>query len=270
MEIQIVKPIEFYQKKKTIISCKDVLEKYNKFFEEYNCFSENAIVFVQPVIKPVIKRNVIHKPHKEAKTVKRHMLGILNIMNTENYKKMLLKIKIYITTDNIKEIFQEIIEKCCYQIFYLQVYFQLLQDLMNSFSEKERIIALDVINEFVEEYMDNSYILKFSKTQDSYHDFCTIQRNKMLIMAKNSMIIELITKTDFVKNRNIKDYSETIFNEFLKYIKIQNEIADVLLNIMIELAKNGATFDIDDLTIIETCPKTKFLISDLVKILAQT
>ena len=37
------------------------------------------------------------------------MLGILNVMNTENYKKMLLKIKIYITTDNIKEIFEEII-----------------------------------------------------------------------------------------------------------------------------------------------------------------
>ena len=264
MEIQTVKPVEFYKRKGIAID-NAVEEKYKSFFLLYNCFSDNAVVVIQPstIFKPFIKRTLVKK---ENKTVKRHMLGILNVINTENYRKLLLKTKIFITSDNIKEIFTEILEKCTFQIFYLQIYTNLMKDLMNSFSDYEKNIALSVINDFAEKFLNNEYILTMPQSADAYHDFCTVQKNKMIIMAKNAILIEYMKNTDFIKVIDMVSYSTKIYEAFIDNISTNVEIADLLLHLMIELAKAGAVFDKHPIECLKTSKKIKFLIEDLLKL----
>lgn len=268
MEIQIVKPTEFHKRKSLVEIPGDIKEKYTKLFQQYNCFSDNAVIVIQPSVtfKQVAKKSHPSILRKEPKTVKKHMLGILNVINDDNYRKMLLKTKIYINKDNIKEIFEEILDKCCYQIFYIHVYMSLIRDLMISFSEKEHTVAVSVVNEFILKFVSSGYLLEINKTEDSYHDFCILQKKKMSITAKNLMLIHLLETTDFVKVTTFKSYSDMIYSAFLSNIHINPEIADVLLQMLIELAKKGIMFNCSIMTQINSNQKLKFMIDDLMKI----
>lgn len=263
MDIQIVKPSEFHKYKGEL--CLESEEKYKVFFAKYDCFSENAVIVIQPnkyIKKSNISNHTILK--REPKSVKRYIMGILNIINSENYKKLLLKTKMYITIENIKEIFVEILDKCVGQIFFIQIYISLITDLMACFCENEKNIALNIINEFINKFMEKNYIVDQPQSP-SYHDFCVSQKNKMIIISKNILIIELLTKTDYVQNYTINSYANILYDECIKIIDINNDIADVLLQMLIEICKTSKVWI--DVEIIQQKNtknnKTMFLVSDL-------
>jgi hypothetical protein len=281
-DIIIVKTIEFYERK-GLVNDPIIEAKYNKLFQQYVCFSDNAVVVIQPnIASKIYKKSAIfhnsnrqHHHHnvthikKEPKTVKKYILGILNIINITNYKKMVVKIKMYINHDNINEIFNEILEKCIIQIFYLSIYIDLIKDIMNSLSDNEKLTAIDIINKFVNAFIkDEKYILLEPKTDNSYHDFCIMQKNKMIILSNNSIIIALLKNTDYLADVNIKSYSDLIFNTFMNNIKLNVAVADILLQMIIELVKNGSHFDCNVLKTISTSTNAKitFLIKDIIEL----
>ena len=268
-DIIIVKPVEFVQRKDIAIDA-SIVEKYKSFFQQYNCFSDNAVVVVQPVISKVIKRHPIASSKKD-KSVKKIMLGILNVINETNYKKMLLKAKIFVSSDNLKEVFQEILEKCSFQVFYLSIYSSFIKDLVQSLSDSERQVAMNVINQFLSEFIKEGYMLQIPKTEDSYHDFCIMQKNKMLIVSKTMILIELSINTTYVTIVTLQAFTDKVFSDLLNEMnKPQNnsEIISTFLQILLELAKQNVHLDkskLMDISTIQTNQKIKFMIIDLIR-----
>lgn len=255
------KPADFFAHKHVQIE-DAILKKYKAFFEQYNCFSEQAVVLIQNTPAPKHAKKYPSTIKRENKTIKRTILGILNVINADNYKKMLVKTKILINTENITEIFTEILNKCVYQIFYFSVYFMFIQDLLNSLSDNERNTAKAIIRKFVEDFIDDGYIIEQTKTEDAYHDFCMLQKNKLAILSKNQMTIQFVNHMDFLQDINLQEFSNKIFNILVDTISVNNEYADVLLNLMLEL-KKYYTFDMSIFKNIKTTNKLQFLINDI-------
>jgi hypothetical protein len=259
-DIIIISPSDFYKKRKSEPTI--YTEKYKELFEKYNCFSDNAVVIVQTqqiIVKTYRKTNI----KKENKSIKRILLGILNIINENNYNKMLFRTKILITPDNLKDILTEILDKCVCQIFYLSIYSAFIKDLIGSFTENDKQIALYIINNFIDMFLNNGYILTIIKSDNSYHDFCMMQKNKTEIFSKNLITLEFLITTNYLNNLTLDSYSNTIFTAFLANVNINNEIADVLLHIMLEISKRGHKFDKNILKNIKTIQKLQFVITDL-------
>lgn len=260
-DIIIISQTDFYKKKKLEESI--YTEKYKELFKQYNCFSDNAVVIVQTqqvVVKTYRKSNI----KKENKSIKRIMLGILNVINDDNYKKMLFRTKILITPENLKDIITEILDKCVFQIFYLSIYSAFIKDLVNSFTDNDKQNALSIINEFIHNFLNDGYILIIHKSENSYHDFCMMQKHKTEILSKNMMLLEFLTTTNYLTNLTIDSYSNKIFKAFLEYVNVNNEIADVLIQMMLEISKKGYTFDKNILKNIKTIQKLQFVINDLI------
>lgn len=293
--IIIIKPVEFYSRKDAVhdvLSTIKIQEKYANLFKDYICFSDTAVVVIQPNLPfKIIKKsyngnhhgqhhssqNSSHHNRKEPKTVKKFITGILNVMNSDNYKKMLLKIKIYINNNNIHEIFTEIIDKSISQIFYIKNYINLIKDLTQSLTEQDRSIGIEIINKFVSTFInDKQYILDVSPmnspsnhTSDQYNKFCKTQKMKTIILSKHAMIIELFQQTNLINadTLTMQDYCYLIYNSFMEYINIDNEIADILLQMLIELSKQGQKFNCEYFkTITVNNSKINFLIQDLIDI----
>jgi hypothetical protein len=257
---------EFYNLKNNPLN-PVIVEKYVTLFVQYSCFFDNAPVIVQTHVRQNVKRHN-HTPNnsrREHKTVKKIILGILNIINDSNYKKLVLKIKMMITPENIVEVMTEILDKCVYQIFYIGIYFNLIKDLMNSFSDQERGLSIVCINDFFNEFViSKKYILDSFKTEDHYHDFCMTQKQKMMILAKNMMLLEFLKYTKYIEKINIESYSMLIFNSFLEQFSVNIEIADVLLQMIVEMSKQKIKFDIQKLKCLKTNQKLKFMIETII------
>jgi len=288
-DIIIIKPVEFYNRKDVVhdvISTIKIQEKYANLFRDYICFSDTAVVVIQPNLPfKIIKKSYngnhhsSHHHRKEPKTIKKFITGILNVMNSDNYKKMLLKIKIYINNNNIHEIFTEIIDKSISQIFYIKNYINLIKDLTQSLTEQDRSIGIEIINKFIFTFINEKQyildvpdILPTSHTSDQYNNFCKTQKMKTIILSKHAMIIELLQQTTIINTDTLtmQDYCYLIYNSFMEYININNEIADILLQMLIELSKQGQRFNCEYFkTIIVNNAKINFLIQDLIDIHAQ-
>ena len=295
-DIVIIKPVDFYSRKDIVhdvLSTIKIQEKYAKLFQDYICFSDNAVVVIQPNLPfKIIKKtyNNSHHGHghqsqhashashhhsrKEPKTVKKVITGILNVMNSDNYKKMLLKIKIYINNSNIHEIFTEIIDKSISQIFYIKNYINLIKDLTHSLIEPDKNIGIEIINNFISTFInEKQYILDTSPISDTYNNFCNTQKMKTTILSKHAMIIELFQHTNLINadTLTMQDYCYLIYNSFMEYININNDIADILLQMLIELSKHGQKFNCEYFkTITVNNSKINFLIKDLIDINAAT
>lgn len=260
-DIIIISHSDFYKKKKSEESI--YAEKYRDLFQKYNCFSDNAVVIVQTqqvVVKTYRKTNI----KKENKSIKRIMLGILNVINEDNYNKMLFRTKILITSDNLKDILVEILDKCVCQIFYLSIYSAFIKDLIACLSDIDKQNAINIINEFIDKFVNNGYILTIYKSDNTYNDFCMMQKHKTEILSKNMMLLEFLTTTNYLVNVTIESYSDKIFKIFLEHVNVNNEIADVLVQIMLEISKKGYVFDKNILKKIKTINKLQFVINDLI------
>lgn len=269
-DLLIVPPAEFYKHKDRTIDHAFV-DKYKELFSKYNCFSENAVVIIQSAATTNVNKQKKY-PHnlnikREQKSLKKQLLGILNVINEDNYKKMLLKTKILITSDNLKEVFTEILDKCVCQIFYLSIYSAFIKDLMASLSDIERQMAVNIVNEFVKDFMNQSYIIKVAKTENAYHDFCSFQKAKMQILSKNMIILDFLNNSTIIAATTINTYGSIIFKAFMDNIDTNTDVADVLLQMILEISKYDNTFfDREALSLIKTTNKLQFMIDAVLKI----
>ena len=86
---------------------------------------------------------------RKPKDLNKIILGILNVLNNDNYHKMFTKIRLMKNEHNISKIILEILDKCSIQVFYLNIYMRLIEDIVNICSDIESKIAIEAINKFV-------------------------------------------------------------------------------------------------------------------------
>lgn len=142
----------------------------------------------KPVTK-VFDGSLTNDPFGE---MKRKLKGLLNIINKNNYKKVIIKIKSLITVDNAKDVYEILLATTCTQVFYIAIFINIIMDLTEHMNETKQICDI-VLSEFIENFIYNREYIVMSnvENQEDYDIFCRQQKQKCLITAKNLVIIEL-------------------------------------------------------------------------------
>jgi hypothetical protein len=139
--------------------------------------------------------------------MKRKLKGLLNIINKNNYKKVISKIKALITIDNAKDVYEILLATTCTQVFYIAIFINIIMDLTEYMIETKQICDI-VLNEFIENFIYNrEYISSNVENHDDYDMFCAQQKQKCLITAKNLVIIELLNR-QFSKVWSVQTYAD--------------------------------------------------------------
>lgn len=296
IDIIIINESIFLENKKTkeadaIITT--IQEKYNEIFKKYPCFSATQVNSFIPTTKSIEQQQFyrnysnnkkqFHKENesinpfisKKPKELERIILGILNVLNHSNYNKMLTKIRLIKSDNNIAIIINEILQKCSMQIFYINIYMKLLKDIINLCTDQEKKIVFENINLYVNQYIIlnewmNEYIINID---DEYNSFCIKQKQKATLIAKNIMIYNLITLFNLTKN--IKDYSMIIINDLKLNIENKNEDCSILLFQMLifitktekKIIKEIGNWDFDYIHSKISSNKFKFIVEEFIALI---
>jgi hypothetical protein len=214
-------------------------KKYEELFSKYECFTSKNINALY--IKDIKQRgngyhNYNTKPRDKQikKPLEKIILGILNIINLDNYNKMINKLRILSTKDTISIIINDVLLKCCSQPFYLKIFVRLMSDLIATSGYKEIIVV--EIYKFITLFMlEDEYILKNKDNIKDYDLFCLQQKHKLYILGKINLIIALVKD-----NIIFLQISEIIFYIFENLKNIENDEYhyDILLQILIIMYKN--------------------------------
>jgi hypothetical protein len=300
-DIIIINRSQFQEKRLEEVDKDSVIyKKYGELFLKYQCFSNTHInLFTPPKGNFSYKNsgngnehhnkynNYSKKPHftedrnsflsRKPKELSKIILGILNILNNENYNKMVAKIRLLKSETNIGDIIGEILDKCCLQVFYLNIYMRLLQDITNLCTDVEKKISVNSINKYVDNYIDNSeWKNEYIKTvdEDEYNAFCGSQKLKSRLIAKNMMANRLMTM--FELNRTVEEYASMIISDLKINLEMKNEnVCIILIQMLIYMSKTvkntiKSLFDIDCVYLysrVNGC-QIKFIIDEFLNIIS--
>lgn len=264
-DIIIINESIFLKRKNIIIQeeLTNIQKKYKEIFIKYPCFSAIQVnSFISTNNKSTDQqfnrsRSNTHingynnKKHfykeddkinprisKKPKELEKIILGILNVLNDKNYNKMLTKIRFLKSDNNIAIIINEILDKCSMQIFYVNIYMKLLNDIVNLCTELEKKITFENMNLYINKYIIsnewmNDYIINI---EDSYNSLCTNMKKKKTLVAKNIMIYNLIKL--FNLDKNIKHYVTILINDLkLNLDNEKEEISIIIFQMIIFITK---------------------------------
>jgi hypothetical protein len=274
---------DFMGKKDKVICSPEVKSRYETLFQSAECFFSTGFVskpfpskpkprghhlpsplppsasanFRRPYIKPVKKINPFEKTH--IKKVK----CILNVINASNYLKQFNKMKFVMENDNITDIVPLILETGVIQIFYINIFINLLVDIAKNYrSEVE-----SYVNQFVRTFLDSRLIFEtanpITPSNTDYDVFCATQKQKSIKISTGIMILNLIN-AGFTKI-DIATYVETLIS-ICNENKNDELMVDTILQILVECKKlfGSVSFDvIDHLKSFVTNSKSKFLVDSL-------
>lgn len=233
--------------------------KYMELFAKYDCFNK---VCIAPVAKN--KPRVVHyNPRLQRnKPIEKIILSTINVINIDNYDKMLNRFRLLATKDNIVILIREILNKCCMQIFFLKIFVRLISDLKRTSGFTEEITG--EIKAFVNKFVDEKeYLYKgHSATVDTIYDkFCSEQKHKNYILSKNMLITELHKAK--LASFDIQVYFALLYNELIRLEKTYHDMfVQMLLDIVragIVIKNNGYDFDHFD----KSNKKLAFMIEEL-------
>lgn len=244
---------------------KNILNKYDLIFKKYKCFSSKNI-FNEEYNKNYTKKNNNNKWIIK-KNIDKSIINILNILNEANYTKMLDRIKIIKSKNNLNIIVKEILNNCTKQSFYLKMYIKFIEDILNFSIDEDKKTILLIINDYIsksinviEIYLKNNSI---TSSIEDYDNFCDIQKQKKEIISKNIIIINLFKKFNTENNLNyyyniLKNVLNTCLNE---------EKLILIIQLLIEIKTNDNSININVNLINDTNNKRlNFFIEELNKI----
>lgn len=219
----------------------ELLEKYNKLLG-YDCFSNKIIYNNKDKAYRCLndKKNFrIRERDNRKKPIEKVILGILNIINNDNYDKILNKLRLVATEENITNIINEILNKCCSQVFFMKVFLKLIIDLVNVTGYHE--IMISNINNFIDSFViNNEYLyIKNNEVEDKktdYDNFCNDLKHKSYILSKNLLIFELL-KTGRCTEMDKDIYILYFFNNLKNINEKDHYHNDLLLNILLDILK---------------------------------
>jgi len=280
-----INPIDFIVRKNTYTPNQSILDKYSFIIGRHSCFREETASHYShhhpnnhtfnadsrektlhykrhTKKKHIICNNISQPPpfltpHKDKDSL-RLIMGLLNVINTDNYSKIFMKLRLLIDNDNLPKLVDVILEKCCIATIFVNIYIKLLEDIGNIFDISYNIFK----------WVDSAktkIILKETNigTLDSYDEFCRLQKHKLYVAGMTTTLIKL-TKACLINNTYINDYFDFVER---KITNLEDEYyLDIYLNIMIDICKAYKEFLTPSKEIVEKLPSN---VSPRIKFLMQ-
>jgi hypothetical protein len=177
----------------------------------------------------------IHKVNLNHKPLDKTITSILNIINTSNYVKNLNKIRITSSNENIRHITNEILQKCCSQNLFMNVFLRLLIDMIK-LSGLGPLICEEISIFATNFYDKKEYVFEApDQNKDNYDIFCLEQKHKINAIAKNIAIIAIFLKNIVPVDMNY--YFRHFVDQLDDDKKHSTSCIDIILNILIDLTK---------------------------------
>lgn len=274
-DIIVISLEEFNKIKNTITLDLQIKEKYEGLFNKYDCFFKTNIGNNGVIPKkgqstyskkePVFE--VMSKTHypKKIKTTSQEVTGLLNIMNRQNYSKVLSKFRFLLSKENIQSVMKEILIKCCLQIVYKDLYIRLILDI-TELSGYDDVIRSSLAL-FFDDYISKKQIVFCGNNKTDiceYDIFCNQQKHKSITLARNILFLDLF-KHKLLKV-DINHYIQYIIECVDQHLNDEYHL-DIILSIILHIM--DSSFDIseenltkiinilDNITI--NCPNKKIL-----------
>ena len=157
------------------------------------------------------KYNILDRPNKKNKTFENKILGILNIVNEANYSKMLNKIRLIKSDENITDIIFEILKISTIQIFYLQIYIKLLRDIFEYSTKTEQDKITLFLNTYFNDFIENRQWKEVRNTETDYNSFCNYKKKQDVMISNNIIINEL--------QKNFNGKFEIDYNNYIQILE---------------------------------------------------
>ena len=184
-------------------------------------------------------------------------MGLLNVINTDNFGRVFMKIRLYLDRDNIQQVVLSILEKCCVATIYVNVYIKLLEDLSVLFDIR------DIIVRFVQN-AHTAIAFKEKEGEDQYDQFCRMQKQKLYVLGQNVTIIKL-TKASLIGMDMLKWYASHFLREIVQ--EQREYYLDIYLNVVLEIQKSYRHMIARPEELMKqiqtTSPRLKFLVQSL-------
>lgn len=172
---------------------------------------------------------------------KRVMKGLLNIINKENYHKISRKVLAEVNEENVGCIVSCVLENACLQVFYLPIFANLLDDIINGYAQYNAIIV-DTINEFIDSFICKKEFIydesNLESLETKYLRFCKQQKHKSIASSRCIVVVHLLSKgfskiwnlqtycthvTDLLSDYKSSEFNTDILITMVKYIKQKNK-----------------------------------------------
>lgn len=271
--------------------------KYDDIYKTYQCFTVTTLIPPPSLVKYHEDNNRIFKNRKRIerkdesyftnrkKDIHRTILGIYNVLNHDNYNKMLSKMRLIKNETNISLIVNDLLDKCTIQIFYLNIYIKFLHDIEELCTPQERLIVINCFNTFINDYVSKHEWIneKIIESYSDYNAFCDSQKRKNIIIAKNIILCNLLNLYDDL-SISIDDYIIHLVND-LKTLcfadnKVDNDDCNIILivQMILDIIKSYKNYNnqvdfqmlkenLDEIKNTISNKKLQFLIEDLAKII---
>jgi hypothetical protein len=210
------------------------------------------------------------------KDVKRVMKGLMNIINKNNYRKVFNKVKLLLCEDNVGVVVTIILETACLQVFFLSIFYQLLEDVLALLDTQHTLqVANGIINEYIDTFIDKAEYM-FCASNTSHHPymlFCMQQKHKSVSSSRNLVVLELI-QHNFSSHWTVQGYC----NRLLEKLGALNESTqldgnielntDIIVGLIKEIKNKYSETVIDfnhlkNIKGLESNSRVRFMVEDL-------
>jgi hypothetical protein len=240
-------PRYFLDHQSKVLVPDNIKDKYKIFFDSYDCFSK-----LTGTLSPF--KNVKHTPKsydydkrrkesRENKPLCRSVLGLLNVLNTSNYSRILAKVKLLTTESNVQSICKDIIKKGSIESMYANLFVKMIFDMHDSLGYHEAILGC--LTDYLDEhYTGQKYICtNFGDTQ-SYDVFCGEMKHKNESISAHNFILE-IYKVSKVPLKPCDEYLLNLCN-LIPTVCPNEYLLDILLHLLILAKKQHFVVDINE------------------------
>jgi hypothetical protein len=205
---------------------------HNNGSQKSSNYHGNSNIRPSKPITKVFDSSLTNDPMGE---VKKKLKGLLNIINKNNYKKVVSKVKVILTLENAQTVYEIILANTCNQVFYINVFIVLIMELI-AFLPTTQEICRTVVNTFIENFIyKKEYMMIYNDVLDStnsdYNVFCAQQKHKSMITSKNLVIVEFLKKS-FSKKWTVQSYADGLLES------LNNIQTDAIINSSISLETN--------------------------------
>jgi hypothetical protein len=216
--------------------------------------------------------------------VRRKLKGYLNIINRENFSKISKKVKMLVSKEALQIIVEDVLETSCMQVFYVDIFDKLINEILACAPESFRPDAYVVIDKFIDDFIvEQKYVYKESLIKDCCENnqlgVREQQKHKAIVTSRNIVVIELLKNT-YSKQWCSQSYGDSLLEElnFLNMSSIEDSSknyiefnSDVVITLLKELIIRCRKVDINleiikDLQKINESQRIRFMIEDIIKL----
>jgi len=210
------------------------------------------------------------------KDVKRVMKGLMNIINKNNYRKVFNKVKLLLCEDNVGVVVTIILETACLQVFFLSIFYQLLEDVLALLDTQHTLqVANGIINEYIDTFIDKAEYM-FCASNSSHHPymlFCMQQKHKSVSSSRNLVVLELI-QHNFSSHWTVQGYCNRLLeklgalNESMQLDSNTELNTDIIVGLIKEIKNKCSETVIDfnhlkNIKGLESNSRVRFMVEDL-------